>query len=205
MTYFECAFAPIAATRRDVPRVAQLVRSEGESIYEAFSPGAFTGWGKAEIPVLIEHDETKRAGTVTAIAPWRDWWNASFVLDGPHADRAADLIARCGNVSPSFSPDELDPRFAVPISAHHHATHWYLRAQLNEISVLSPSATPWFLGAKVTRTYEPKATATPTAHRHPSEPVEGEVIPDNGQIIVRHGIGTILSVGGTPFSASHDR
>ena len=205
MRFYEAAIAPSAGTRRDAIRVAQLVNSEGESIYEAFGPEAFKGWGKAEIPVVLEHDEAKRAGTVTAISSWGDWWNASFVLDGPHADRAADLIARCGNVSPNFSPDEKDPDFATPISAHHHAIHWYLKARLNEISVLTPRATPWFLGAKVTRTYEPRATVTATAHRHPSEPVEGEVIPDNGQIIVRHGIGTILSVGGTPFSASHDR
>ena len=67
MKFYECDFAPCAATRRDVIRVAQLVHDSkrGGSAYEAFDPDAFRGWGQADIPVCIDHDVTTRAGTVT--------------------------------------------------------------------------------------------------------------------------------------------
>jgi len=198
MKFYEAAFAPCAATRRDVIRVAQLVHDDGRSVYEAFAPEAFRGWGASDIPVVLDHDVTKRAGTVTAISAFSDWLNASFVLDGPHADRAADLIERRGKVSPGIYPLDKDPDFAVPISSHHSATHWFTRARLDEISILSPGRVPWYQGAKITRSYESKAlTAAP--HRQElvareTEP-EGEVIP-GGQVLVRHGIGTVLRVGG---------
>jgi phage head maturation protease len=34
----------------------QLVRDEGEWVYESYAPTAFRGWSKREIPVLINHD-----------------------------------------------------------------------------------------------------------------------------------------------------
>ena len=202
MRFFEAAFAPCAATRRDVVRVAQLVYDDGQSVYEAFTPQAFKGWGQSEIPVLIDHNETKRAGTVTALHAHGDWWHASFMLDGPHADRAADLIERRGKVSPGFRPDEMDPDFAVPITPAHNATHWYTRARLNEISIASPGAIPWYQGAKVTRSYELKAPPTATPHRQglvarETEP-EGQVTHGygHGQLLRRPDIGQVLRVGG---------
>jgi hypothetical protein len=93
-TFHECCFAPFAATRRDVIRVAQLI--PGESVREAFAPRAFAGWGARDIPILLDHDPNKRAGTVTGIAAHGDWWHGSFVLDGPHAERGADYLARFG-------------------------------------------------------------------------------------------------------------
>ena len=38
MKFYEAVFAPCAATRRDVIRVAQLVHDDGKSVYEAFAP-----------------------------------------------------------------------------------------------------------------------------------------------------------------------
>lgn len=161
MKFYECRFAPCAATWRDVIGVAQLVRSRGEAHYECFSPDAFKGWGTRDIAILLDHDDMKRAGTVTALAPHGEWWHASFVLDGPHAERAAEYIERGGKVSPGFNDEEKDPIFAKPITPHHNATHWHTRAQLNEISILGPGVIPWYLGAKVTRCYEPRATEPP--------------------------------------------
>ena len=109
MKFYEAVFAPCAATRRDVIRVAQLVHDDGKSAYEAFAPEAFRGWGGKDIAVLIDHDATKRAGTVTAIGAFGDWRNASFMLDSPHADLAADLIERRGKVSPGFEPSKRTP------------------------------------------------------------------------------------------------
>ena len=63
-TYFECQFAPNAATPRDLICVAQIVSQDGETAYEAFAPQAFEGWGAKPIAVLVDHDVKKRAGTV---------------------------------------------------------------------------------------------------------------------------------------------
>jgi hypothetical protein len=167
MKFYECRFAPNATTRRNVVRVAQLVHSNGQEIYEAFSPDAFAGWGQREIKILLDHDPTQVAGKVTAIVPHGDWWHASFMLDGPCAARAADWIERSGKVSPGFDPDEIDPDFARPITAAHYPTHWHTRARLREVSLLPPGAIAWYAGAKVTGVSELKATPTPTSHAAP--------------------------------------
>ena len=208
MKFYECDFAPCAATRRDVIRVAQRVHDDGQSVYEAFTPEAFRGWGANDIAVLIDHDATKRAGTVTAVSAWRDWWNASFVLDGPHAEQAADLIERRGKVSPGFQPLDKDPDFAVPITPAHNPTHWYTRARLNEISIASPGAIPWYQGARVTRCYQPKAPAATPVRRERAEPAtapsvdpatehwqrEAAIAAHERGNIVRFGVGEVLRV-----------
>ena len=160
MKFYECRFAPNASTWRDAIRVAQLVRHDGQSVYEAFTPEAFAGWGAADIAILLDHDVKKRAGTVTAIAAHRDWWHASFVLDGPHAARAAEYIERSGLVSPGFNDHAKDADLAEPITPAHYPTHLYTSAKLNEISVVRPGAIAWYQGAKVTRAYESKETPT---------------------------------------------
>ena len=199
MKFYECDFAPCAATRRDVIRVAQLVHDEGGSAYEAFAPAAFKGWGQSDIPILIDHDVTRRAGTVTALSAFGDWWRGSFMLDGPDAGKAEEIIERGGKVSPSFEPLEKDPDFARPITLAHTPTHWYLRARLTEISIASPHATPWYRGARVTRCYQSKAPAPSTRQGLVARETEGEVIYGDGQPIIRHGVGKILRVEGVPF------
>ncbi|HEU6445315.1 MAG TPA: hypothetical protein VFL61_09680 [Gaiellaceae bacterium] len=201
-TFYECQFAPNAATRRDVTRVAQLVRDQGQSVYEAFAPQAFAGWGKSDIAVLIAHDPSKRAGTVTALSSHGDWHIATFMLDGPYAAHAADLIERSGAVSPDFSDFDKDPDFARPLSPHHSPTHWYTRARLNEISVATPGAIAWYADAKVTRTYEPKTPAA-TVRRQPAAAAR-TLAPDHttateiycppGAILHRPGIGRVTRV-----------
>ena len=171
MRFYECDFAPCAATRRDVIRVAQLVRSEGASVYEAFTPTAFRGWGQSDIAVLIDHDETKRAGTITAVSAYGDWLNASFMLDGPYADLAASVIERSGKVSPGFRPDEMDPDFARPITPDHAPFHWHTRARLTELSLCTPGvAIPWFQGARITRCYQSRPLAHAPVRREQVEP-----------------------------------
>jgi len=187
--FFDAAFAPCAATRRSAIRVAQFIMNGGESAYEAFAPEAFQGWGQYDIPILIDHDGGKLAGKVTSLVAHGDWHVASFMLDGPYANRAALLIERCGKVSPGFDPLEKDARFAVPITQHHTPIHWHTRAKLNEISILSPSSSPWYVGAKVERAYppQPEAPRQSLAVRHQPEPEpEGEVIYGDGTLIRRY-------------------
>lgn len=160
MKFYSCQFAPCGANVRDVIRVAQLVHDRGVSAYEAVAPDAFHGrWTDAAI--LINHDPKRRAGTVTVVAAHKDWMLADFVLDGPHAARAAELIERSGSVSPGFTWIERDPIFAKPITPDHHPTHWYTAARLDEISLVEPGAIGWYSGAKVTHAYKPTAR-TPT-------------------------------------------
>jgi hypothetical protein len=188
---YSCQFAPVAANWRDVIRVAQLVRAQGVSAYEAFAPDAFRGWGAAEIPVLIDHDEDRRGGSVTVVTGWKDWMLADFILDGPYAERAAELIERSGKVSPGFTWHERDPVLEKPHSPDHHPTHWITRARLDEISLLAPGSIGWYAGARVTRVSEMKEpTVTRTASNHSDA---GEII-HGGELIVRHGIGQVLRV-----------
>ena len=160
--FYECRFAPSAATWREAIRVGQLVHDRGVSAYESFAPRAFAGWGASEIPVLIDHDVSQRAGTVTVLTAHRDWHIASFVLDGPYATRAAEFIAKSGKVSPGLHvlDKDLDRSLATPITPAHRPTHWYFRAQLDEISILPPGEIAWYAGAKVTGFREAKPRPT---------------------------------------------
>ena len=187
MRFYDCDFAPNAATVRNAIRVAQIISERGDAYYEAFSPEAFKGWGQYEIPILINHDGSQQAGKVTAVAAHGDWWRASFMLDGPYANRAADLIERCGKVSPGFDPVDKDHHLAVPITPHHTPIHWHTRAKLNEISILTPGVMAWYVGAKVTRAYRPRPSTPrqPLNARQATEP-EGEVIYGDGTLIRRY-------------------
>jgi len=148
----DCCFAPSAATRRDAIRVGQRVVDRGKTVYEAFAPLAFRDAGvrASDVPVLLDHDVTKRAGTVTALISRGDWHVAGFVLDGPHAAEAAEWIARPGKVSPGFTELDKDAIMATPITPVHIGTNWYSRARLDEISIVPPGAIAWYQGARVT-------------------------------------------------------
>jgi hypothetical protein len=163
----DCYFAPSAATPRDAIRVGQRVVDRGTTVYEAFAPLAFRDAGvrASDVPVLLDHDVTKRAGTVTALITRGDWHVAGFALDGPFAAEAAEWIARSGKVSPGFTELDKDPIMATPITAMHIATHWYSRARLDEISVVPPGAIAWYQGARVTslREHTPKPRPAPAA------------------------------------------
>lgn len=199
MTSYECRFAPSARTWRDAIRVGQLVHDHGTTAAEAFAPDAFAGWGASPIPVLIDHDEQKHAGTVTVVSAHKDWALADFVLDGPHAAEAAALIERSGKVSPSIIPLDKDPYLATPHSPFHNPTHWYTRAKLFEISVLSPTAAPWYEGAQVTHTHRaPSVTRSSAAVATSDRPAVGETFYGNGQTIHRFFENAVLTVGGRP-------
>ena len=189
MMFYEARVAPIASTRRGVIRHAQLV--PGESCFEAFTREAFAGWGERDLPVLLGHDPSKRAGTITSVFAHGDWLHASFVLDGPHAEQGAAYIARDGRVSISFDPGEMDPDFARPVSLAHLPYHWYRRATLNELSLVRSDAIACYQGAEVTRSYRSKLTPAAPLVRE-AEP-EGEVIFGGGPIR-RVGIGQIVGV-----------
>lgn len=203
MKLYECQFAPAAATWRDAIRVGQLVRHQGANVYEAFAPQAFAGWATSEVPIILDHDMTKRAGRVTVVAAHRDWWIATFVLDGPYASHAAEWIERSGSVSPGFHELDKDPQLATPITPAHDAHHWYTKARLDEISVLPPGAIGWYAGAKVTgvRELTPRSTErqrvdpAPSPAARPPSPgrAAGEVF-YGGQLIRRPGIGRVLGV-----------
>jgi hypothetical protein len=160
MRFYEARFAPNAETVRAAVRVSQRALYHGEIVAECFQPQAFRAAGvkASEVPVLIDHDLTKGAGTVTTLVAHGDWHIASFPLDGPYAREAAELIERSGRVSPSFTELDKDP-----ISAREPCPmNWYTAARLDEISILSPGAIAWYVGAKVTRVYEPKASPART-------------------------------------------
>jgi hypothetical protein len=130
---------------------------------EAFAVRAFRDAGvrASDVPVLLDHCETKRAGTVTALIGHGDWHIAAFALDGPYAAEAADWIERSGKVSPGFTELDKDAIMATPITPLHNPTHWYSRARLDEISVLPPGAIPWYQGARVTSLREHKLKPRP--------------------------------------------
>lgn len=180
MKVYRCQFAPNAATRQDAIRVGQLVRDEGASAYEAFAPDAFSDTRAAEVAVLIDHDVSKRAGTVRAKVAQGDWHSAEFVLDGPYAAEAALLIERHGKVSPGFTGLDKEPGLARPISDGHNPTHWYSRARLNEISILLPGSVAWYAGAKVTHVHEQKARSSSAAGSgsRRSSPIAGSPLPE---------------------------
>lgn len=135
MKSYECRFAPCASNVRDVIRVSQLVHDRGVTAYEAIAPDAFKSrWTDAAI--VIDHNQEQRAGTVTSVIGWQDWMVANFVLDGPHAAHAAELIERSGQVSPGFTWIERDPTFATPHSTAHDPFHFFTAARLDEISNL---------------------------------------------------------------------
>jgi phage head maturation protease len=166
MKFCECRFAPNAETWRDAIRVGQRVIRRGGSVHEAFAPQAFRAAGvrASEVPILLDHDPTKRAGTVTVLIAHGDWHIASFVLDGPYAARAHEFIERGGGkVSLGFDDLETDPRSAIKTSPYHPATNWYTRARVNEISILPPGAIAWYQGAKVTNVSEFKLPTTPSS------------------------------------------
>lgn len=200
---FECRFAPAASTWRDAIRIGQLVRDRGVSAYESFAPQAFADWATSDIPVVLDHDIKKRAGTVTVVAAHGDWHIATFVLDGPHAARAAEHIERSGNVSPRAQVFDMDPSLATPVTPAHHPTHWYTRARLDEISIVSPGTIAWYAGAEVTAVREltPRSTERQRLDRAPS-PAARPSSPDRaadevsygGQLIRRPNIRRVLGV-----------
>lgn len=183
MKLYSCQFAPNAETWRDAIRVGQLVHDRGVNAYESFAPQAFEWTKAADVPILLDHDTKKRAGTVTVKVAHGDWHRADFVLDGPYAARAAEYIERCGKVSPSFTELTKDPISARAISPAHNPTHWYTRARLNEISIVSPGGIAWYQGAKVTRASELRP-ATPARSSPVPEPA-GEVIFGDGTLVRR--------------------
>jgi hypothetical protein len=217
--FYECQFAPAAATRRDAIRVGQVVHDRGVSAYEAFAPRAFAGWGKAEIRVLIDHCMAKRAGTVKLVAAHRDWFLATFVLDGPYAALGAKLIARSGKVSLGATVLDQDPVLADPIPPTHNPTHWYTRARLDEISVVSPPrlrGTP-ALGSPPFATHDrpppappAKTTADPLVRRprsHAARPYSavpvGEVFETLGPGVIRlERTGEVIRLGRGRLMAS---
>jgi hypothetical protein len=163
----------------------------GESVVEAFASDAFSGTRSADVPILLDHDVTKRAGTLTAKAAVGDWWHGDFVLnDGPYAAQAVEWIEASGRISPGFTVLERDA-----ISAREPCPmNWYLRATLDEISILPPGAIQWYVGARVTRVNElPEPTSSAVEARSRVEHAAGEVV-HGGQRIVRHNIGDVLGV-----------
>ena len=94
MKFCSCRFAPNGETPLHAIRVSQLVRHQGKSVHEVFAPQAFADTRASEVPILLDHDVTKRAGTVTVLVAHKDWHIADFVLDGPYAARAAEFIER---------------------------------------------------------------------------------------------------------------
>jgi hypothetical protein len=154
---------------------------------EAFAVRAFRDAGvrASDVPILLDHDTTRRAGTVTALIAHGDWHIASFALDGPYAAEAAEWVERSGKVSPGFTELDKDPTFATPITPDHAPTYWYLRARLDEISIVPPGEIAWYHGARVTslREHTPKprplTPARPTAGAKPrplSDPVTGALV-----------------------------
>jgi hypothetical protein len=199
--FYECQFAPAAATWRDAIRVGQLVHDRGVSAYESFAPQAFAGCVAADIPVVLEHDTSKRAGTVTPVAAHGDWHIATFVLDGPYASRAAEFIEKCGEVSPGAQVFDMDPSLATPITPDHNPTHWYTRARLDEISIVSPGTIARYAGAKVTavreltpRSTERRLDRAPSPADRPSPGRAGSEVIHGGRILRRPGIGQVLGV-----------
>jgi hypothetical protein len=187
---YSCRFAPNGDNPFHAIRVAQRVVDHGESVLEAFAPDAFAS-RSANVPVLLDHDHGRRAGTIRAMVAHGDWHIADFILDGPYAAQAAEWIETSGRVSPGFTALERDA-----ISAKEPAPmNWYLRATLDEISVIPPGSIAWYVGAKITRVSELPQPTSSAVETPRVEPAAGEVVlPGRGQRIVRHNSGEVLGV-----------
>ena len=98
MKFYVARFAPSAATWRDTIRVGQLVPHNGKSVYEAFAPHAFAGWEHPTIPILLDHDPTRKPAPSPPSHPTGT--GTSVLRPGrAYTDQAAEYISRSGAVS----------------------------------------------------------------------------------------------------------
>lgn len=118
MVYAPSVRASTTAASSGANQQGRQLRTDGRSVHECFHPGAFAVTPSAEVPILIDHDVAKRAGTVTVKIAHGGWHRADFLLDGPYAALRAELIARSGNVSSGFTGVDTDPYAAC------HRNRW---------------------------------------------------------------------------------
>jgi hypothetical protein len=162
-------------------------------IYDEFAFAPQVGRPLA-LPVLIDHDASKRVGDVVRLWRQRGWWVAEL-----HVDRHAHSLGCIGE-------DLIRERTTCAVSLACRPTHERqaglldtaketLLAELVEVSIASSRATPGIDDAEVIAWHEARQLSRPRRMTPPTAEVKvaAAAAAERG-LHTRHGIGEVLGI-----------